>query len=103
MRALLAGGIGFALLTTIAQAQQLSATAKDTPRKVSPEVPALSLPLEVKADQHMMHFDPNAVEVRRNGQRWQVWSGRVLLKDFAEHREHAFEARRLIAEMKLSD
>ena len=43
------------------------------------------------------------MEVKLNNQRWQLWAGRTMVKDFADGRDQAYEARRLIADMKLTE
>jgi hypothetical protein len=48
-------------------------------------------------------FDPHSVEVRRVEGRYQVWSGRVLLKDFGSNQESANEANRVIRELGLNE
>lgn len=48
-------------------------------------------------------LDPQAVEVRRHGRSWELWSGKSRLKDFGDDRQAAFQARRLIAELRLTE
>jgi hypothetical protein len=50
-----------------------------------------------------MTIDPNVVEVRRNGKSWELWAGKTRLKDFGDDRRAAYEARRLIAELQLTE
>lgn len=50
-----------------------------------------------------VHFDPHAAEVRRTGQNWELWAGKTRLKDFGDDRRAAYDARRLVAELRLSD
>src|SRR5439155_21161021 len=54
-------------------------------------------------EEKLTKFDPNSVDVRREGRRWQLWADRTMLKDFGENRGDAFEARRLVADLKLSE
>jgi hypothetical protein len=80
----------------IAQSQNLL-----TPiRPVSASPPA-QLPAAVIDNR--IHFASDSLAVKQNGPRWQIWSGNTLVKDFGENRENAYEARRLIAEMKLTE
>lgn len=50
-----------------------------------------------------IRFRTESVEVRQNGPRWQIWDGKTLVRDFGDNRENAFEARRLIADLKLTE
>lgn len=77
--------------------------AQNPPAQLPPEIarPSLSLTLPKPAEPALMKFDPHATEVRLQSRRWQLWSGKTLLKDFGDNRDAAFQARRLIAELKL--
>lgn len=48
-------------------------------------------------------FDPMAAEVRRTGKSWELWAGKTRLKDFGDDRRAAYDARRLIAELRLTE
>lgn len=51
----------------------------------------------------IVKFDPQDVVVRMVDGRWQLWSGRQMLKDFGSQQIHAAEARKMIAELKLTE
>ncbi|MFL5339881.1 MAG: hypothetical protein ACJ8F7_07000 [Gemmataceae bacterium] len=64
------------------------------------------LPLEPKRAptlENHVRFDPLSVELRHESNRWQLWAGHDLLKDFGTNREHANDARRLIADLQLTE
>lgn len=121
MRQLIFALGGLALLASIAAAQTPieprgigSAAAPMKPATTLPPPPSgapaklpselLHAPIaELKPNIRTTKFDAHAVEVRRNGAHWQLWSGKTLLKDFGEYRDRAFEARRLVAELNLTE
>jgi hypothetical protein len=41
--------------------------------------------------------------VRHDGRHWQLWSGQTKLRDFGENRNAAYDARKLIAELRLTE
>src|SRR5438046_2559711 len=53
--------------------------------------------------ENRISFSPDSIEVKQNNFRWQIWAGKTLVKDFAENRDNAYEARRLIADLKLTE
>jgi hypothetical protein len=63
-------------------------------------VPA-ALPAEVT--ESLVHFEPTSVEVRQDRQHWQLWTGRTMLKDFGDKREQAWQAKKLIVNMGLTE
>ena len=67
---------------------------------VSSAAPA-TLPAEVT--ESLIHFEPTSIEVRKERQHWQLWTGRTMLKDFGDKREQAWEARKLIVNMGLTE
>ncbi len=100
-------GVGPATPASPAVQQSRAATSLpgaplDPPGKLPVEVLRPKL-LDIKPVDRITKFDPHAVEVRRDGQRWQLWSGKTMLKDFGDYRDRAFEARRLVAELKLTE
>jgi hypothetical protein len=59
--------------------------------------------LDVEPLDPVTKFDPHAIEVRHVGQHWQLWSGKTMVKDFGQYRERAYDARRYIAELNLTE
>jgi len=51
----------------------------------------------------VVKFDPRDTSVRMVDRRWQLWSGKQMLKDFGGNHAHALEARRLVAELQLTE
>ena len=70
-------------------------------------VPPLQLPSalagEPLSNDHRVHFHWQDAEVRLDGQHWQLWAGKNMLKDFIDKRDQAYEARRLVADLQLSE
>jgi hypothetical protein len=74
----------------------------DAPAKLPPDL--LRAPVaELQPNARVTKFDPFAVDVHREGAHWQLRAGRIVLKDFGEYRDRAYEARRLIAELNLDE
>ena len=53
--------------------------------------------------ENRIRFSPQSIELKQDGSRWQIWSGTTLVKDFGESRDGACEARRLIADLQLTE
>ncbi len=86
----------------IRQATSLAPANPQRPAKLPAEL--LRPPeIEPKPNYRVTKFDPHAVDIRYDGTRWQLRAGKILLKDFGEYRDRAFEARRLVAELNLSE
>src|SRR5439155_13481948 len=45
--------------------------------------------------ENRIRFNTDSIEVKQNGPRWQIWDGKTLVRDFADNRDNAFEARQL--------
>lgn len=74
----------------------LSLDAKSPPPKVvveAPQAPHLTL----------IKVDPRDTSVRLNEGRWQLWSGKTMLKDFGKEYNDAHKARRIVAELQLTE
>lgn len=97
---------GSPLLPPPAQANRpaslLPESPPSTPKKLPTELLQPKL-LDLKQPAPTTKFDPHAVEVRREGPRWQLWAGKTMLKDFGPYRDRAYEARRYIAELNLTE
>jgi hypothetical protein len=85
------------------------AVATMQPDLLAPSLNRPSLPgaapakLPAEITESITHFDPMTVEVRQNNRHFQLWAGKEMLKDFGEHREHAWEARKLVTDLQLTD
>lgn len=55
------------------------------------------------AGEQLTKFRPDETVVRLRDNRWQLWSGPTMLKDFGAKRDDAYEARRLVADMNLTE
>src|SRR5262245_12760424 len=73
------------------------------PGLLPPEITNPNTPLVPKLDLKLTKFDPYAVEVRHDGRHWQLWSGQTKLREFGENRSAAYEARKLIADLRLTE
>ena len=78
-------------------------SAKSAPGLLPPDLIKPPLATPIKTEIKLIKFDPYGAEVRMEGRRWQLWSGRTMLKDFGDNRNAAYEARRLVAELKLTE
>jgi hypothetical protein len=56
----------------------------------------------VTAFERVIPFDPGALEVRRVEQRWQLWAGRVCLKDFGTAETECRDALSLLHELRVN-
>jgi len=67
----------------------------------SPSAVPATLPPEIT--ESLVHFEPTSVEVRQDRRHWQLWTGKSMLKDFGERGDQAWEARKLIVNMNLTE
>src|SRR5262245_62139580 len=72
------------------------------PALLPPEITKPAEPVAPKLELKLTKFDPYAVEVRRDGRNWELCAGKIKLKDFGENRNAAYEARQLVAELRLN-
>src|SRR5436305_98652 len=73
------------------------------PGLLPPELTNPNKPVAPKFELKLTKFDPFAVEVRHEGRHWQLWSGQTKLRDFGENRNAAYDARKLVAELRLTE
>jgi hypothetical protein len=102
----LAASPGFAQSPPPIQVTYGAAKQTTQPAQAPQQPPAQSAApglLPVALTENRTKFNTESVEVKQNGLRWQIWDGKTLVRDFADNREGAFEARRLIADLKLSE
>ncbi|HEV3146664.1 MAG TPA: hypothetical protein VGZ47_22450 [Gemmataceae bacterium] len=71
------------------------------PLSNSPSAAPAMLPAEIT--ESLIRFEPSSVEVRQDRRRWQLWAGKNMLKDFGDRSDQAWEARKLIVNMNLTE
>src|SRR5207248_869154 len=98
------------LLTSIValslSASPALAQAPNPPAPLPPSsmnVPLLSASPPAQPTNSRVQVNPLDVGGRVGGNHWRMWAGRTLLKDFGNRREQAFEARRLIGNLGLTE
>src|SRR5579859_3104202 len=71
----------------------------------TPQLAAVAPPAKLPSAilDNSISFDYQTAIVKQDGRRWQIWAGKTMVKDFADNREQAYEARRLIADLKLTE
>jgi hypothetical protein len=77
-------------------------TPVSPPRLLPPELIKPAAPAAPAVELKLTKFDPYAVEVRRDGRNWTLCAGKIRLKEFGENRNAAYEARQLVAELRLN-
>src|SRR5262245_37332786 len=96
--------VAFAASPGFAQTPQIRQASVDLGAKPASTAPG-SVPAQLPPAfiDNLIRFNTESIEVKQNGPRWQIWDGKTLVRDFGDKREHAFEARQLIADLKLTE
>jgi hypothetical protein len=80
-----------------------SAQPSQSPALLAPGSVRNAAPLAPIQEERLLHFEPSSVELRRDGRHWKLVAGKLLLKDFGESHNDAFEARRLVSDLRFSE
>jgi len=88
---------------TIQPASMTSTRNSQPAATLPPDAIRGARPLGLDRGENLIHFDPSSVDVRFEDRHYKLVAGRSLLKDFGASQRDAYEAKRLISDLRISE